>query len=114
VDTVLGTIEGLGGANDFGFGTTLSGLTVIGMHFGNGDDSAVNNVTAFWLFNLTTPGSTIHLNPTSAGSSNAQLYTTGGAVPEPATWGMMLLGFAGIGMALRRSRRRSGALMQVA
>jgi hypothetical protein len=35
-------------------------------------------------------------------------------VPEPATWGMMLLGFAGIGMALRRSRRRTGALMQIA
>jgi len=26
-------------------------------------------------------------------------------VPEPTTWGMMLLGFAGIGMALRRRRR---------
>jgi len=35
-------------------------------------------------------------------------------VPEPATWGMMLIGFAGIGMALRRSRRRSGQLMQIA
>lgn len=35
-------------------------------------------------------------------------------VPEPATWGMMLLGFAGIGMAMRRSRRRNGALMQIA
>jgi hypothetical protein len=35
-------------------------------------------------------------------------------IPEPATWGMMLLGFAGIGMALRRSRRRSGALLQIA
>ena len=34
------------------------------------------------------------------------------AVPEPATWGMMLLGFAGIGMALRR--RRSPALAQIA
>jgi len=115
VDTVLASIEGLAGTNDFGFGTTLSGLTVIGMHFGNNDDSAVNNVTAFWLFNLTTPGTTIHLNPTSAGSSNAQLYTTGTPpVPEPATWGMMLLGFAGMGTALRRSRRRNGALMQIA
>jgi hypothetical protein len=28
----------------------------------------------------------------------------GGAVPEPATWGMMLLGFAGIGLAMRRRR----------
>jgi PEP-CTERM motif len=27
-------------------------------------------------------------------------------VPEPATWGMMLLGFAGLGFAFRQSRRR--------
>ena len=27
------------------------------------------------------------------------------AIPEPATWGMMILGFAGIGSMLRRSRR---------
>ena len=32
-----------------------------------------------------------------------------GAVPEPATWGMMLIGFAGIGISLRR-RRRADAL----
>ena len=37
-----------------------------------------------------------------------------GGVPEPATWAMMLLGFGGIGMAMRRSRRRGGALMQIA
>jgi hypothetical protein len=36
------------------------------------------------------------------------------AVPEPATWALMLLGFGGIGMTMRRSRRRSGALMQIA
>jgi hypothetical protein len=28
-----------------------------------------------------------------------------GAVPEPATWAMMLLGFAGIGLAFRRGRK---------
>jgi hypothetical protein len=33
-------------------------------------------------------------------------------VPEPATWAMMLLGFGGIGMAMRR--RRNPALAQVA
>jgi len=27
------------------------------------------------------------------------------AVPEPATWAMMILGFGGIGMAMRRARR---------
>lgn len=36
------------------------------------------------------------------------------AVPEPATWAMMLLGFGGIGMSMRRKQRRNGALMQVA
>ena len=36
-------------------------------------------------------------------------------VPEPATWALMLLGFGGIGMALRRGRRRSKqTLMQIA
>jgi len=34
-------------------------------------------------------------------------------IPEPATWAMMLLGFCGIGMAIRRSRR-SSAMMQIA
>lgn len=34
------------------------------------------------------------------------------AVPEPAAWGLMLLGFAGIGMAMRRRRRP--ALAQIA
>jgi hypothetical protein len=29
------------------------------------------------------------------------------AVPEPATWGMMLLGFAGLGFAFRQSRRKA-------
>ena len=37
-----------------------------------------------------------------------------GAIPEPATWGMMLLGFAGIGMAMRRGRKATGRLLQVA
>jgi len=34
------------------------------------------------------------------------------AVPEPATWALMLVGFAGIGMSLRR--RRQTALAQIA
>lgn len=37
--------------------------------------------------------------------------TQDGAVPEPGTWAMMLLGFGGMGVALRR-RRRTGAHMQ--
>jgi hypothetical protein len=33
----------------------------------------------------------------------------GGAVPEPATWGLVILGFGGAGAALRSSRRRKAA-----
>ena len=40
--------------------------------------------------------------------------TTVPSVPEPATWGLMLLGFAGVGVAMRRSRKRKPALMQLA
>jgi PEP-CTERM motif len=28
------------------------------------------------------------------------------AIPEPSTWAMMLLGFAGLGFAFRQSRRK--------
>jgi len=35
------------------------------------------------------------------------------AVPEPATWGMMLLGFGAIGFSMRR-RRRTAGLLQIA
>ena len=48
----------------------------------------------------------------SAGSVGTPITGQINAVPEPATWGMMLLGFAGIGMALRRRRRP--ALAQIA
>jgi hypothetical protein len=53
--------------------------------------------------------------PNTPGFSHITFFDTGArGVPEPATWGLMLLGFGGIGMALRRSRRRAGALMQIA
>jgi hypothetical protein len=34
-------------------------------------------------------------------------YTVGGAVPEPATWGLMLAGFGIVGGAMRRRQRTS-------
>ena len=37
-----------------------------------------------------------------------------GGVPEPSTWAMMLLGFGGIGMTLRRRRRSEAQLRQIA
>jgi hypothetical protein len=115
-DTVLGSLANLNGTATLNFGSlNLSGLTILGAHFGSNTDSDVNNVTAFWLLDLgNTTTHTITLS-NGQGSSNAQIFATGTpAVPEPATWGMMLLGFAGMGIAVRRSRRSSNALMQVA
>jgi len=44
-----------------------------------------------------------------------EAFVGAGGVPEPSTWAMMLLGFGGIGMAMRRSRRRGKqSLMQIA
>ena len=39
---------------------------------------------------------------------------TAQAVPEPASWALMLLGFGGMGMALRRSRKAKNRLLQIA
>ena len=43
----------------------------------------------------------------SLGGSFYYTAETPGGVPEPATWAMMLVGFGGIGMAMRRGKRTS-------
>jgi hypothetical protein len=86
----------------------LTGITLI-----NRSTPNYLGVSATGIFNWSgfdpTPGvfqfSTQGTNVTSM-SFSAQ------AVPEPATWALMLLGFGGIGMAMRRRRRP--ALAQVA
>jgi PEP-CTERM motif len=37
-------------------------------------------------------------------------FSPGVATPEPSTWAMMLLGFAGLGFAFRRQSRRRASL----
>jgi hypothetical protein len=85
------------------------GQVVLGLHWGN-VPGAEGNVSAFYLWDNAAVGS-IHLTDTQ-GYSNAVLYRATGAVPEPATWAMMLLGFAAIGLASRR--RRTQALAKFA
>jgi hypothetical protein len=106
----------LGGPDEdqLSFGQTLFGLTIIGAHFGNVAGPA-GNVSVFWLFDFGTEGADFITLDNTQGFSNAVLYTTGTpAVPEPATWAMMLLGFGAAGTAIRRNRRRTAHIAQLA
>jgi len=111
-------IDSLNGS-DLDFGTALSGLTIIGVHWGNVPDPGFNpsnngstgNVSAFLVFDLGAGGTISVLN--TQGFSDAVLYQTG-TLPEPATWAMMLLGFGTMGIAIRRSRRKTKPVSQLA
>ena len=107
------TILTLTNGDQLNFGETMFGLTIIGAHFGNVSGDA-GNVSVFWLFDFGTEGADFVTLDDPTGWSNATLYTTGSGVPEPATWAMMLLGFGAAGTAMRRSRRRTTALAQIA
>ena len=113
-DSVL-KIEAGPNVDPVDFGMTLFGLTIIGAHFGNAAETSENNVSVFWLIDFGTEGGTLTLADPQ-GWSNAVLYSTNGGppVPEPATWAMMLLGFGAAGTAIRRSRRRTAHLAQLA
>lgn len=44
------------------------------------------------------------------GGTNLAFDVLGNAVPEPATWAMMVIGFGGLGAAMRMARRRTPAV----
>jgi hypothetical protein len=56
------------------------------------DLTGANGAFAFYNFQAT--------------AGNVLVASVSGAVPEPATWAMMLIGFAGLGFAFRQSRRK--------
>lgn len=92
--------------DDVVFDTMVTGITYIGIHWGAGQPSPVpgqpGGVTGFYKLDAGTglAGNLINLN-FGAGSS-AVLYTTGGVVPEPAAWALMITGFGMVGAAMRR------------
>ena len=66
------------------------------------------------LFTYTGGAFTLKVNDLGVSATSVATPITGvlNAVPEPGTWALMLLGFGGIGLAMRR--RRSPALAQLA
>ena len=54
--------------------------------------------------------STYRVNLTSGNESRSVVAQRGvGAVPEPATWAMMIVGFGAVGVTMRRSRKFTGS-----
>jgi hypothetical protein len=91
--------------NSGNFVRPLNGLTYIGVHYGAGQGpvNTPGGVTAFYRFDAGVNLDSISF--TNGSVSGVALYATGGAVPEPATWAMMIGGFGVIGAASRRRTR---------
>jgi hypothetical protein len=101
--TILETISPLNGSHTVDFTQLLQGITYIGMHFGNAP-SGPGEATAFYRLDAGSGLDQITLK--YGASSNAVLYFTGsgGVVPEPASWAMMIVGLGGVGAVMRRRR----------
>ena len=91
--------------NSINFSSLLVGTTFVGIHYGQAGDAG-GNATSFFRFDAGSGVDSFDFNRN--GLSNAVLFQTGqmGAVPEPATWAMMLLGFGLVGGAMRSAKRR--------
>ena len=96
-----GTVTVVNGTNTYSGGTLVTGGTVSGssnsLTLPNVALTPNTSYTLQYSGNLgATPGNI---------SGNGAFAGAVAPVPEPATWGLMLLGFGGIGFAMRRRRR---------
>jgi hypothetical protein len=82
---------------------TFTGNDIFNPADGNRTDPNTNPIVTFSLTGLDVSNfSYLRLNSTSNAFEIDDLLV--GPVPEPASWALMLLGFCGIGIALRRKR----------
>ena len=99
-------------------GVTITGTDQNGQEFSQFFDRLTGGANMFlavsdgsqYITNLT-------ITATGGGFSQVSQVRVGdavAAVPEPATWGMMLMGFSVAGYSMRRRRRQDTALAQIA
>lgn len=112
MSSVAGSVSNLKGNQTVDFGVTLTGISIIGVHYGNGQGGPGES-TAFYVLDAAQGINQIHLAYNA--SSNAVLFVTGlprhieDSVPEPATWLTMIAGFGVVGAQMRRRRRTLAA-----
>jgi len=122
------TIQGLTSAMAHTFKSSLTenvlsaGWTVVESTYLNNDNSKYGTLTQLASNSFTNIGTSVqNANPTVAGTysitelyhitavgaGNAQSTIDVSGIPEPATWGLMILGFGGIGAMVRNRRRQA-------
>ena len=88
-----------------GTSQTLNGQNIIDFGTADGDQSAPRTNGRLTFFSGAGPlisGLTLNSSSNSLEVDNIGVIS---AVPEPGTWAMMLLGFGGVGFAMRRRQR---------
>jgi hypothetical protein len=113
---LTGTIGLLAGANSFVVGHD-DGVILSIAGFGTVVNAPGPTSFSTSPFTVTNPGAagnfafTLEYNECCGGPADLEFainnVVIGGGVPEPSTWAMMLLGFAGLGFAFRQSRRKA-------
>ncbi|WP_375289341.1 FxDxF family PEP-CTERM protein [Qipengyuania sp.] len=110
---------------------SIAGITILSDAASNltFTDGLLNGTTPFTITNGTIDVAQLFLKPIAAGRNTFTLngtfspatvdgvgglggnvsFSVGGAVPEPATWGLFILGFGAIGGVMRRQARSNTA-----
>lgn len=109
---VLASATKLDKSGELNFGVTLTGVTILGIHFGGGTGGPGGESTAFYV--LDAAQGVNQLNLKYSAFSNAYLFATGltrhvAAAPEPGTWMTMIMGFGMTGFVMRRRQRAIAA-----
>jgi hypothetical protein len=115
VRVITNAFQGAGGPDDVDITAAfITGTGILSPINLLADPGNTDLTELYTLANLGLTAGTYTLTIQGTRGDNPQIggHVTADAVPEPATWGMMLLGFGALGWQLRR--RRSQVLAQAA